>query len=233
MRSTMHPRSMKRHAQGATLVSLMVGLTLSMLVVAAMMLVMRNLAYTTGEARRDAQVDDNLVASLLSAGLTMHEAGFNIKDAKMGNALIVADQAVLQDGTLTGTLATATEFKYVGNLMVWMQDLSGTKQCSGLLAETTGSLLRLTPQNCTDISQWASLNWKTSVVARPTEPKQDPSPFKLKMTVKEKANTCAPFGIAAPTGHLLVTLSASNSNLNQLSASECLGNFIDPTPASP
>lgn len=217
---------MRRHAKGATLVSLMVGLTLSMLVVSAMMLVLRNLAHTTVEARRDAQVDDNLVAGLLSAGLTLHEAGFNIKDAKLGTELIVVSTAALSGKQLSGTLDTG----YTGNLLVWKQDLSGEEQCTGLLAQTDGSLLQLNPQACTGIGQWETLNWDTRAIVRATDPKQDPSPFAL--TIKVAEALCAPFGISAYTKHPQVTISAPNSNMNELSTVECLGNFVASTPAS-
>lgn len=218
---------MRRHARGATLVSLMVGLTLSMLVVSAMMLVLRNVAHTTGEARRDAQVDDNLVAGLLSAGLTLHEAGFNIADARLGNALIVVSSAELKGQKLIGTLDTG----YTGNLLVWKQNLAGTEQCSGLLAQTDGSLLQLIAQDCAAIGEWESLNWSTRVIVRATDPEQKTSPFALAINVTE--GLCAPFGISARANHPQVTLSAPNSNMNQLKTVECLGNFVAPvsTPA--
>lgn len=231
MRRHIFPRP-RRRSKGATLISLMVGLTLSMLLVAAMMLVFRNLSRTTGDAVRDAQADDNLVAGLLSAGLTLHEAGFNIPNARLGSALIVVKQAVLNNGKLTGTLSDAAS-AYTGNLVIWQQKLGPKIQCSGLLAPSGGGLKRLLgPLDCSDINAWASQDWTDEVIARTPEALDGVSPAPLTIIAREGSKICAPFGISAPNSHLLVTVRALNSNSNTFQAVECLGNFIDPTPAS-
>lgn len=215
------------------MISLMVGLTLSMLLVAAMMLVFRNLSRSTGEAMRDAQADDNLVAGLLSAGLTLHEAGFNIPNARLGTALIVIKQAVLSNGKLTGTLSDASS-AYTGNLVIWQQKLGNTIQCSGLLAPSGGGLRRLlgpADVDCSNVGAWESLDWKDEVIARTPEALEGVSPSPLTIIAREGSKICAPFGISAPDSHLLITVRALNSNSNTFQAVECLGNFADPTPA--
>lgn len=210
----------------------MVGLTLSMLVVAAMMLVLRNLAHSTGTAKVDAQTDDRLVSSLLAAGLTLHEAGFNIPDAKMGTALIVVSDATLTGKKLSGTVATPALSKYTGNLVIWQQKLGEKIQCSGLLAPTGGGLIRLLgPMDCDHASNWASLDWDKEVIAVTPESLPGVSASPMTIIAKEGSKICAPFGISANSGHLQITLSAPSSNSHPLTTVECLGNFIDSTAA--
>lgn len=228
MRRPPFPPSLRASSRGATLISLMVGLTLSMLVVAAMMLVLRNLAHTTGTARADAQADDRLVSSLLSAGLMLHEAGFQVDQPKLGTDLIVIKEAVLNEGKLTGTLLSSGK----GNLVLWRQMLGSTIQCSGLLAPKEGGLKRLQGPACInagDLSTWESLSWTEQVVTSRTDPDKATSDYALQISAADK--TCTPFGIASPATHLQVTLEAPNSNMNTLTAVECLGNFVSSAPA--
>lgn len=217
-----------RRSHGATLISLMVGMTLSMLLVSAMMLVFRNLARTTGEALQDARYDNGLVAGFLSSGLALHEAGFGVLNARLGTHLIVVRDASLDEGPLQGSVV-ASGAERSGNLVVWQQKLGSTLQCSGLLAPSEGGLLRLQPVDCEHPDQWATLNWQSLILAPALVP-ASPS-ITITATELSGANSCAPFGIAGAQGHLRVVLSTLNSNGIELTATECLYNFIDPSPS--
>lgn len=216
----------RQRARGATLISLMVGMTISMLVVAAMMLVFRNLARTTGEALRDAQYDDSLVAGLLASGLTLHEAGFGVAGARLGTHLIVVRGASMNGQQLQGsTVISGTE--RTGNLVIWQQELGNGTQCSGLLAPSSGGLLRLQPTDCSNPGQWESLNWNSLVMTRALTTEA----ITITATELPGSSSCAPFGIATAQGHLRIVLSALNSNGIALTAAECINNFADPSPS--
>lgn len=215
-----------QRSRGATLISLMVGMTISMLVVAAMMLVFRNLASTTGGALKDAQYDDSLVAGLLSSGLVLHEAGFGVADARLGTHLIIVRNASLADHRLQGS-AVASGSERSGNLVVWQQALGSSTQCSGLLAPSSGGLVRLQPVDCSHPGEWASLSWDGLIITRANTT----SAITITATELSGTGSCSPFGIATAGGHLRIGLSALNSNGITLTATECLNNFADPSPS--
>lgn len=217
------PRLMARQ-RGATLVSLMVGMMISLIVVTAMMLVFRSVSQSTVQARRDAHGDDQLTSALLSAGIVLQDAGFGIQSAALGTHLMVVNGALLAaNGTLSGNVV-ASGSPRTGNALLWQQNIGGALQCAGLYSPATGGLQRLQPVACTQLtSSWNTAAWGTSVLA-------DTATAAITLAIDELAAgaACGPFGIPEAAGHVRASLRANNSNGAAFTSSQCLVNFPEP-----
>ena len=216
--------------RGTTLISLMIGLAISMIVVLATMMLFQRTSRVTGEARRDAQADAQRSAAFLAANMALQEAGYGINAAQTGTHLVVLRGAQLTGTALTGTPVAvgATD----GTAVVWAENTTGTTRCSGLLASNgnePAGLRKLGPATCTDASNFAAVAWSSQALS------------KTPVTFKWEAASCSSFGIApitpastpasgagAGTQQVLLTLSSANSNGVTLQASQCLTNISVP-----
>ena len=93
-RAALPPAALPRQ-RGATLISLMVGLVISMLVTVATLMLYKNLVRATGDSRVNAQFDAQRSAALLMSGMTLQDAGFGIDDPQVGEHLITLKGATL------------------------------------------------------------------------------------------------------------------------------------------
>ena len=216
--------------RGTTLISLMIGLAISMIVVLATMMLFQRTSRVTGEARRDAQADAQRSAAFLAANMALQEAGYGINAAQTGTHLVVLRGAKLAGTALTGTPVAvgATD----GTAVVWAENTTGTTRCSGLLAlngNEPAGLRKLGPATCTDASNFAAVEWSSQALS------------KTPVTFKWEAASCSSFGIApitpastpasgagAGTQQVLLTLSSANSNGVTLQTSQCLTNISVP-----
>jgi len=202
--------------RGVSLISLMIGLVISMIVVVGAMVLFQNTAKRTAEARQDVLGDSQRTSSFLSAGLSLQDAGFGITTPSAGTHLILLQNAVLSGTTVTGTAVTIDATLRQGNAIVWAENITGTVRCSALLAPTTGGVRKLGPVNCTNATAWNTLTWTNNALSdSPATP----------AAIRIQTINCQPFGITSNEGTLQVTFSANNSNGIALSASQCLINF--------
>ena len=216
--------------RGTTLISLMIGLAISMIVVLATMMLFQRTSRVTGEARRDAQADAQRSAAFLAANMALQEAGYGINAAQTGTHLVVLRGAKLTGTAMTGTTVAvgATD----GTAVVWAENTTGTTHCSGLLAlngNEPAGLRKLGPATCNDASNFAAVAWPSQALS------------KTPVTFKWEAASCSSFGIApitpastpasgagAGTQQVLLTLSSANSNGVTLQTSQCLTNISVP-----
>lgn len=212
------PYFLRRRQHGLSLISLMVGLTISMIVILATLMLFQRTIRVTAEARRDAQADAQRSAGFLSAGIAVQEAGYWIEDAKLGRELIVLKNADFNGSTLSGSPAGLGES---GNAVVWAEKSTGLVRCSALLAldsEDAGGILKLGPVSCTDVTLFSDLTW---TVKRLTD---FPS---ASISIMLQNSECSPFGIlntAAPD-KIRIIFSSPNSNGVVLKSSHCLLNI--------
>ena len=213
----------RRALRGMTLVSLMVGTALSLLVVAAMLLVFRSVVRTTVQARQGAGLDAQRTSALLAAGAWMQEAGFGVADARAGQQLLVLSNARLQDGRLAGDVASGAPRG--GNALVWEARVEGVLQCRGLYAPAAGGLQRLGPVPCADgvAAAWSTLAWSPAVVA---DAEGAAALFELELL--GEAGACGPFGIPSGQGRARVQLRMASSAGVDLRESQCLFNLAAP-----
>ena len=246
-RAALPPAALPRQ-RGATLISLMVGLVISMLVTVATLMLYKNLVRATGDSRVNAQFDAQRSAALLMSGMTLQDAGFGIDDPQVGEHLITLKGATLGNaGALQGTPTNDCDDKDDGcNATLWLQnmpkpddpDAPWVTTCSALFSDQDkGGLAKLTawsgsnPLEGCDLGNWASLTWKAEPLAGAAE---------LRVAFTRQEDPCSPFGISAPASQALrLTLHASNLNEEvgnnvELESAHCLSNFsAPPAPSSP
>ena len=134
--------------RGVSLISLMVGLLVSLLAVLGMMALYRTVMHTTAESGVYAQLSGDRSAALLVAHTYLQEAGFGVEDAALGDDLALCN-ASMNGGRLGGGGCTGSGS---GELLLWRvaPDLeTGATHCAGLYITAAGALEHLTPQACT------------------------------------------------------------------------------------
>ena len=139
------------HQRGQTLISMMVGLVISLLTIAAMLVLYKNMIESTGNASRSALRDGQVASALLAAQSELQEAGFGIPvEDSLGSRLTISS-----DGK-----QVAWRFKH---------ELGQADRCAGLrLVDTAeGSspargLYRLPPKLCGSAAAatWADTEWQ-------------------------------------------------------------------------
>lgn len=212
------PHPLRLRQRGISLISLMVGLAISMIVILATLMLFQRTMRATTEARRDAQADAQRSSAFLSAGIAVQEAGYWIENAQLGNHLIVLANANLNNSTLSGN---SVGLGNSGNAVVWTENSTGIERCSALLApngEGEGGLLKLGPVPCSDATSFADLTWDAKSLAI------FPSAV---ISIMAQAADCSPFGVFNETSanKIRLTFSASNSNGVVLNSSSCLLNI--------
>ncbi|WP_426143376.1 PilW family protein [Pseudomonas sp. DWP3-1-2] len=213
---------MRAPQQGFNLVSLMIGMTLSMVSILAMLSLYKNIIGISVMSIQDATQDGQIAAGLMIAQRELLNAGFRIDP----NAVPVASRAVLLSGatlnagTLAGTAQTIGNTAVIGNAMVWISKATSTATatCAGLLVQN-GVLSRLQgPSGCTQVSQWNSTSWTATTLIEANQP--------AAFFTAQYAG-CWPFGKIADatsgTTRVQVVLTATNSTVDP--------NSTDPQPA--
>lgn len=206
--------------RGMTLISLMIGLTISMIVILGLLAVYKTTIGVTVRAGHGASTDGQRLSALLSSQTLLVEAGFGIEGAALGRDLIVLTGANLAgNGQLTGTAGTAASIR--GNAIVWGAKVGDEYKCSGFYAPPDGGLVRLTAVTCTQASNWGSLTWVATPVI------DDTLVVVINLDKVDKVNEpegCKSFGISG-SGNLWVKLKTQNSTGLDVAASTCLTNF--------
>ena len=116
-----------RQQAGQTLISMMVGLVISLITIAAMLVLYKTMISISADASRTALRDGQVSAGLLAAQMELQSAGFG-----------VAPSASIDDRLLISA---------AGKQVAWLYDEGGAARCAGLRVETTG-LYRLPAKDC-------------------------------------------------------------------------------------
>ncbi len=229
---------MNARQRGFNLISLMVGTVLSLVSILAMLSLYRNLIATSVVATQDARQDGQVASARLIVQRDLQSAGYGIEDAAVGTDFVLLSGATLEDGSLTGSAATLPGS---GNAVLWHYE-TGTPQCAGFLADSSGALYRLEATSCS--GNLATLDWTgIPVLAAP------PGTGALDAATFHKATDDAPFSVAyadcwpyqksadSLASHLQVTfgsnLTASTAGTSTYAAANrsvtCLPNIADPS----
>lgn len=215
-----------RKPHGASLISLMVGIVISMLIMLAMMTLYRDTIHTAVSAGQDATSDGERASGLLAAQIQLQAAGFGLTTPTLGTDLVVLSNASLDSSTqrLSGTVAAVG---IAGNAIVWGADTGSGYQCSALYAPASGGLQRLLTTPCVGVAQWPAATWHTSSLMADTR-------GVAIMAEQTTAAGCQPFGLAV-TGGVIVTLVTVRSAVPTgnagvpIEATVCLANFAAPS----
>lgn len=165
---------MKASQQGFNLVSLMIGTTLSMVSILAMLSLYKTIIGISVLSIQDAKQDGQIATGLLIAQRELLNAGFRIDPVALpvASRMLLLSGATLSNGTLTGTVQTIGTSAVIGNAMVWIYKTTATATatCAGLLVHD-GVLSRLLgPAGCTQVSQWNSTSWGATTLIEANQP---------------------------------------------------------------
>ncbi len=220
-----------RRQSGESLMSLMIGLLVSIAVALAMLSMFKVSTRYSGQAGQDAAADAQLIAAMLRAGVSVQDAGYGITSPSLGTQLIVLSGAALSGTTLSGTRVSAGSS---GNAVLWATNTAGTsgsEKCAGLLfvdsSAGSGGLYYLGPVACSggSLSAWASLGWSSTRWAdRPAN--QDAAAYDQTVISFSVASTsCKPFGVTNSSGAVVLTIASTNRSGAALQDKQCLFNF--------
>jgi Tfp pilus assembly protein PilW len=224
----MHHRH--RLQSGETLISLMVGMLLSMVVALALVSLFKVSGRTSAQSGQDAAADAQTSLGLIRASTAVQSAGFGIAGAAVGKQLLVVRSATLVNGVLAGSLASSAAS---GAAVVWSyQPSPGTVQCAGLYFDNSegGGLYSLGPIACTaDISAtWNSLDWSSSTVLWVERPAQQASAAYNQSVISfayTSPTTCQPYGLTKTSGTAQLNISTTNRSGAALTETVCLLNI--------
>jgi hypothetical protein len=234
---------MRSQQRGVTLISLMVGLVISMIALLGVLTVyknaIRNVFGSAGMVPSAAQ-DGQLSSGLLSAQMVLQDAGFGIgaaaaassssaastsTAATSANNLALLSSATFDAGSqqLSGTANAISATASTGNVLLWESNpnptsASASYMCMGLFSDSaTNALYLLKATNaCHPIaSSWNNVTWRKSALIAAGSVAQAVS-FAVK-----NGMTCWPFGaipktisgIEPPSAAVQATLSYTNSTV--------------------
>jgi Tfp pilus assembly protein PilV len=229
-----HLNSSGRLQAGVTLISLMVGLLISLVAVLGLMSIYHNSLQVTTSATKSALNDSQLAGLLLRSAAAVQDAGYGISSAAFGTQAVAISGAALSAGGSAVTDATATSSTIASatlsgtsaavgtsvNAVVWATLTGANTQCAGFYAPTTGGLTYLEPVNCTDATQFATLSWTSKPIASPPVAN---SAHPITFTFAQQ--TCSPYGITNTTASYSLTLATQNSLGVAVSSVQCLMNL--------
>lgn len=210
-----------RHQSGATLISLMIGLLISMLCLIGLLSSYRTMVKTGAESRIAATHDTELQNGLTAAQMLIQNAGFRL------------------DGTSNLEVANITINSETISALLWRYKNGSTITCEGLADIPDSSTKRKfvvienTGTTCESTSVLNSLTWtEKSILAnlavQPTE-----NADSQQVTFATGFSDCSPFGATVLDNvgsHPLVTISAKTSTqktagLDAIETSVCILNI--------
>lgn len=200
---------------GMSLLSLMVGLVISMFCCVAMMRLFKSASATVVSSRSNSSADAQMNAALNFLGTALEDGGYGIASPDYGSQLQVLTSAGLSGSTLSGTAAGAGT---AGNAVIWAYLNGGSVNCAGVLSPSANSfgLIALGPVACANLTNWSSLAWpSTTVVGRTSSA----------LSFTAISTPCSPFGITSNTGNFSLSVSTTNAAGLSMSVSHCLFNF--------
>lgn len=198
----------KSKQQGLSLISLLVGLFISMLCILAGLTLYKSTVRLSTDAKISAQLDGQITSALLTLQLELQNAGYRIADAN-------ADDVVL---TMHGG----------SQVLAWRYNDGTNYICRGAKEFETGSdmkfrnLALVTADGCTETVDLASLNWAPADLSKTTVLGQWPViGVELNAYITSNTNlfrfttptlaSCSPYGALTSAEHLEVTVSAPSS----------------------
>lgn len=195
-----------KNQQGFTLVSLLVGLAISMLCLIALLALFRTVIHTSVDARKSSILDTKLQNSLTTIQVLTQNAGFGYPASLIPNIVEVAsitnvttNKAILwrlDDDIKTTTASICQGITYTENALILLKS-----RCSYDLPLAT-------------VSTWE----KDSTLAS--------FPTGTTITFELKDQICAPYGSAIITGTKVLNITASDSTGTTIKFPVCLSNIL-------
>jgi len=210
----------RRQTQGGvSLVSLMVGLTLSMISVVAIMMAYKGVVHSGNAVVANTTRVSQGVSLAVSTPRLLQQAGWGMGasatpvGAAANTDLVLLSSSTLNNTSLTGTAATIASAQSTGTALIWDTKITNVVKCWALVS-AGGGLSLLGPADCTAASNWAQVTWGSRTDLAP------PDSF-TGLTFAVAKGNCWPYGGGPGVQPgVVVTLQALGSAANTL----CLSN---------
>jgi len=161
-----------KHQRGFSLVSLMIGMTLGLIIIATLMGVYNStINFSKSMNQREgarAAVNDALMAIHNQA----LQAGYGSSSSIAANLVLIQGASVDANGVLSGTAqntpTSSSSSSASGNAAVWswLEPTSSTTMCQGF-AFIGGQMVKLLPTACSNASgSWSTLQWQTGTLVQ-------------------------------------------------------------------
>lgn len=199
----------------------MVGMTLSLISVLAMLSLYKNMVGISVLSIQDSRQDGQIAIALLTAQNELRNAGFWITATTPDNTIKLLYRAALSSGgSLSGNERSLPSSENTnadsGNALVWIYrtERTATTICAGLLVQG-GKLLRLQANSCPSantIEQWSSLTWTSTTLIEAGQKKCEATDTNCIDFFKAVKFPCWPFGKAASNSSpVKITMRANTS----------------------
>jgi hypothetical protein len=226
---------------GLSLISLMVGMVISMMAVLGALALYRSTTQTVfgdGGLVRNSVQDGQLASGLLSAQIALQGAGYGLPAPSTGSHFLLLTNALLNPDalTLSGTVLNVTAAAQNGNAVVWISNPnqsanSADYRCSGLVSDPSTRALYLIQSSgaCSPLTtQWNKITWLRRTLVESGVLAQA-----VTLSV-QKDSACWPFGavpqtiskVAAPSASVTVRLGYGSSVTGSSNTyTSCLANL--------
>ena len=233
-------QQLSRTQQGFSLISLMLGATLSLLSIIAMMTLYKNLVTNAIVATEDAQQDGQVASARLTIQRGLQAAGYGIENATTGNSNALELRSDAQLSVNLTTFASMGNSVSIpgdtaGNLLFWRDKDGSSSYCHGVMSNA-GGLYELSVDSASCTGSFTGQTWTIRPVITPTHSldamgadlTRSQAVSASAFTVKKAA--CWPYGRNADStltdnGFLQVSLSSTVTLNKSTETTVCLTNF--------
>lgn len=192
-----------RHQIGATLISLLIGLLISMLCLIGLLSSYRTIAKTGAESRMAATHDTDLQNGLTAAQMLVQNAGFGL------------------DGSSNLSIETIAVGSNNTSALLWRYKDGSTTTCQGLADIPNASKRKFiiieVQTGCDSTSNLNTFTWTEKSILANLANYSTGSTNPQQVTFQRASSTCTPFGAVIADNsisHPLVTISAKTSTQN-------------------
>lgn len=217
-----------KYQSGTTLISLLIGLLISMLCIIAVLSSYRTIVKTGVESRVAATHDTQLQTGLATAQIFLQNAGFGLDGS---NNLLTEANIQVESKNISAVL-----WRYKDGTNVICQGLADIESSDSKKRRLV--LLKSRPTTCNDSSDLSGFDWKIqTTLANLEDYSTDLSnPKQITFAEKTPPGVCTPFGAGNPKNeskHPLITITAQTSTqqsagLGKAEIRVCLLNIISP-----
>ena len=194
--------------KGSTIVSLMVGLVISMLCLISLLTLFKAIVTTSVDSQKNAQQDTQLFNGLTLAQMLAQNAGFGFSS---GTNVLIPSSTLALDNNISVESQKAVLWRYYTTI-----NIPNTLTCQGIasvLNNNQTKLILLKANSCAQTSNLDNLTW---TVDRVLAILPSASTISFNLTTQ----TCTPYGIGTPASHSKLTITA-----NTFSFPVCLSNI--------
>lgn len=216
-----------KNKKGFTLISLLVGMAISLIIIVALMSLYRTVVQASNSSITRANVNGSLNNSILVAQNMLQQAGYGISYSStttITSNLILLKSATFNGSTLSGqavTLPTSQGSSSVsGNAVIWgwVEPSTSTYYCQGLLFYNN-ALYQLNATSCSSASNWSSTAWTYNILVT--------TGLATTSNFVAAYNTCSNYGSNYVASTPIITINPvySDGEVNNTSSSVCLSNL--------